>query len=949
MYKLFILSFFLVTTALGQTGTLKGTIYDDFGEPLLATDIHVVGTEYRATTDLDGKYQLKLPSGTYSVLYQAPFFADQTVTDVVIKNGESTTLDVVMNDGSEVIDGGVVITAKQIKNTEAAMDAARNKSSNVTDGISSETFKKTGDQNAAAAVKRVPGVSVQGGKYVFVRGLGDRYTKTILNGLDIPGLDPDRNAIQMDIFPTNIIKNIIVYKTFSPNLSGDFTGGLVNIETQDFPDDPSFNVSIGGRFRPGMHFNSNYLGYEGSPTDILGFDNGTRKLPINELRPIPDPVLADPLLTTLTSSFSPTMSAKRMTSGMDSKITVSGGNSFKSKNDKITFGFNGAISHKNQYVYYKKAVFSQYTKDPDTGVKKLFEQERRSGAIGQHNVLWSALLSGGIKFEKSKYNITLLRSQNGQSQASDRSRNNFDQTGATLLEDILTYTERALTNVTVQANYNFEKIKFDVNNSLTFSSIDDPDFRTTAFSTTSGDTTLQLGDGAGVSRFFRFLNERNNNTTLNFTVPFQMAERTGKVKFGASALSKTRDFGVNAYQFRVENRFSFSSNPDDLFKPGAIWDPNTRTGTYVIGNREPVNFYEASQNVLAGYGLVELPVVDRLRVIVGARAEQNQMFYTGQNNSGSKIYNNEKTLDKFNILPSANIIYALVKDTMNLRFSFNQTLARPSFKEKSIAQIFDPITSRTFIGNIDLEQTNILNFDLRWEWFFKRGQIVSVSAFFKTFDGHIELVPFETAPDNLKPRNSGESRVFGVELEARKGLDFISDTNNRFSIGTNITFVQSQMDMNTVIISNANSKKTEFESRKENARDGEKIDRFRPMTGQSPFIINANFNYRNVAWKLNANLSYNVQGPALAVVGLGIVPDVYTQPFHSLNLKVSKELSDVVSLSAKVTNILGDKREQLYTSFGDETGTFSLLDPGRIISLTASFNLANLKKSKETE
>jgi len=290
---------------------------------------------------------------------------------------------------------------------------------------------------------------------------------------------------------------------------------------------------------------------------------------------------------------------------------------------------------------------------------------------------------------------------------------------------------------------------------------------------------------------------------------------------------------------------------------------------------------------------------------------------------------------------------------MNLRASYNHSLARPSFKEKSIAQIFDPVSSRTFIGNIELDQTTIVNYDLRWEYFFARGEIISASLFYKAFDGHIELVPFETAPDNLKPRNSGQSTVAGFEVEGRKTLGFISEKLFNWGVGANMTMVQSQMDMNTVIVSNATETSpavTEFESRSQNLRDGEVLSQYRPMTGQAPYMVNGSINYGNKDNGLNINMSYAVQGPTLTIVGVGLVPDVYTLPFHSLNFKASKQFNDVLSVSLKATNLLGQSRQLVFDSYGSEVHSpayFSLLDPGRTFSVKLGLNLANIKKQEE--
>ncbi len=958
-----------VLTFAGYSQTFEGTVADEFG-PLMEAEVKISGTDNGVLTDFDGKFSLTIPADQPTdIEISYTFYRTILLKGVTLAKGETLNRDLVMvmdtgEEGDSTGSGGPLDIVLNVQEDNVViLDEMRTKSASTMDMKGAKEIRQAGDNNIGAAVARIPGVSIEGGKYVYVRGLGDRYTKTVLNGLEIPGLDPDKNSIQLDIFPTTIVKNIAVYKAFTPNLPGDFTGGLVDIRTIDFPDKKSFEFSFGGSYNPAMHFNNNYVTYEGGKTDWLGYDDLTRNLPLSKYTKIPDEAVAGEELTTITRTFSQTMAAQSATSLMNMNFSASGGDSKKDTlfSKPVTAGYAASLSYRNNFVLYENAQFGRYTKDPDASENELFLQEDRKGKLAQRNVIWSALLSGGLQFKKARYGITVLHSQNGLSQTADRKRENFDQTGAVLLEDILTYTQRSVSNIMTRAEFNVENVQIEVSNAFTYSHISDPDFRTTAFAITTGDTLLALGDGAGVSRFWRNLQETNNQTKLDFTVPLTWFKKhKSQLKFGGSALFKGRDFSVQSYQFRVKGQTTFNGDPDYLFLPENIWTPETETGTYTVGNYEPANTFYAYQTTFGGYLMNDVSI-KKLRAVYGARVEQTMMWYTGENNDGSEVYIDDLTLDALNVLPSASLIYK-IKDSqpfdtlyqkMNLRASYNHTVARPSFKEKSIAQIFDPVSSRTFIGNIDLEQTNIVNYDLRWEYFFARGEVISVSAFHKQFDGHIELVPFETAPDNLKPRNSGQSDVTGIEFETRKTLGFLSDKLFNWGIGANVTIVNSRMDMNTVIVTNATETEpavTEFESRNANARVGETIGQYRPMTGQAPYMINGSLNYGSRKFGINANLSYNVQGPTLTIVGVGLVPDVYTLPFHSLNFKVSKEFTKRFQLSFKANNILAQKRQLVFQSYHTETivspAYFSLLDPGTTFSVKATFNMMGAKKNE---
>ena len=199
--------------SLAQNGTIRGSIYDGgSGEPLFGVAVSVVGTQTGSVTDFDGDFELQLAPGTYTL--QASFISFNTLNleGIVVESGKVTILDnLKMEEYTSDLET-VTISAEAIRTTEAALMTVKRNAAQLMDGISSSAFRQIGDGDAASAIKRVTGVSIEGGKYVYIRGLGDRYTKTVLNGVDVPGLDPDRNTIQMDIFPTNIIDNIIMSK-----------------------------------------------------------------------------------------------------------------------------------------------------------------------------------------------------------------------------------------------------------------------------------------------------------------------------------------------------------------------------------------------------------------------------------------------------------------------------------------------------------------------------------------------------------------------------------------------------------------------------------------------------------------------------------------------------------------------------------------------------------------
>ena len=540
----------------------------------------------------------------------------------------------------------------------------------------------------------------------YVRGLGDRYTKTTLDGMSIPGLDPDVNAVQIDIFPTSILENVSVYKTFTPNLYGDFTGGLVDIVTKKFPETHETQASIGLGYTQNQTFNQDYITYKGGSLDFLGIDDGTRKLPFDKTTVIPQEVVNDPALETITRSFNPTLGLTKKTALPNGSLSFRTGNQINKDNGK-TFGYNLVFNYNNTTNFYSNFENNNFLKDNNRSVNELFKDESRVGILGQNTVQWSGLASGGYKHGNTNINAILLHSQSAESTASDRVARNFNQTGAVLLEDILTYSQRSLTSFILNGKHNLDKMQVEWANAFSLSRVYDPDFRSTAYSITTGDTTLNIGDGAGINRFWRDLHEVNENFKVDLTYA---VSKNLKVRGGINGLLKWRQFETLSYNHNRKNRSDVSSDPNWFLQPDNIWTPDYNEGTFTIGNFEPANNYDAKQYVFAGYSMAEHSLTEKLKAIYGARVEKGDMFYSGQNSSNTVIYKNRKTLDELNLLPSVNLVYALT-DKMNLRASGAKTIARPSFKEKSISQIYDPITKRTFVGNIDLKQTG--NMELR--------------------------------------------------------------------------------------------------------------------------------------------------------------------------------------------------------------------------------------------
>ena len=936
--KVLFLLFNLLSVALfAQQGEVNGLISDESTKetlPGVKITVEGNGVTKMTMTDFDGKYSVKgLQFGTYTITTKYATFVPKKETVVLSNESPTSTLNIGLQAAvSEQQE--VVVKATMRRDSEASILLDRKNAAVVSDGISAQSIKKAGDSDVSGAVKRITGVTIQNGKYVFVRGLGDRYTQTTLNGLTIPGLDPDVNAIQLDIFPTSIVDNLNVSKTASADLYGDFAGGIVNIITKKFPAKKTTQIGLGIDYNPSMHFNKDFVLYSKSSTDWLGFDDGMRQLPINSRTKIPDEVMADPNLQKITQSFNNELGVKTMTALPNGSFSLNHGNQI-TKNADLSIGYFGSINYSNDNIFYDNYETNEFLKDDNLANNNLIKWSARKGKIGKNAVNWSSLASLSVNYKKNSFQLTGLHTQNGESSGMLRESNDYNGNVSTLIENILTYSSRRLTTGMISGSHKLNRAEINWSNAFSISNVYEPDFRETKISVTNGDTTLSTGTGAGIDRFWRNLDEKTESFKGEFIYKF--TEKTS-LKSGVSGTLKWRDFNVYSYKHRPRDLSNINFDPNSFLTSENIWNPATRQGTYTIGNYEPANNFSASQNVIGGFLMMNHPIKKFLTMSYGVRVENAGMFYNGQNNTGSIKYVNKQTLDETNILPSANLNF-MVSEKITFRLGAGNTVARPSFKEKSIAQIYDPITKRIFNGNINLKQTNISNFDARFEYFFSGTELFAISGFYKQFDGHIEMVSFATAPNNIMPRNSGFASILGTEIEFRKAFakKEISPILSRFSLNLNVSLVASKVDLKSVYVDDKGQ--TEFELRSKNRRSEEGPQAStRPMAGQSPYVVNASISYDLPETESNITVSYNIQGEQLTVISSGRVPDVYTDPFNSLNINgyrsFGKNKNSKITLS--VNNLLNDRIAFLYKSYNSTQEIYSSYNPG--IQFSVKYN-----------
>ncbi|MUU79326.1 TonB-dependent receptor [Winogradskyella endarachnes] len=938
--------FFLVgLNAFSQSVT--GIVMDgEYNEPLVFANVLIKGTTTGTTTDFDGKFVLEVDPGTYTLVFSFVGYDTVEITDINVDNTtKENFIEVTLLPSANQLDS-VVITTTSKRNSEASVLNLQKRSVTLVDGLSIQSIKKSGDSDVAGAIKRVPGISVQGGKYVYVRGLGDRYSKTLLNGMELPGLDPDRNTIPMDIFPTNIIENILVKKSASAEIGADFTGGTVDITLKDFSFNPTYNVSFSAGYNPDMHFNSNFLEDETSSTDWLARDDGLRDLPIDPNLDLP-PALPNPLisaeeaavLTDNTRKLNKTLAPIKTSSNLNYSFAASASNGYKFKEDgEASIGYLAAIGYKSQTVLYEDFFRGNAFLVPNTDGYITNEYDlNQTSVLGRTNNYVSALLGVSFKNQKNKIGINYISLLNGESNAQNLERQSFIENPYFGVGSTITYTQRKLVTIPLYGKHSIGNGNFRINWKVakSNSTLNDKDFRRTIFETDSDQTYFQLTPNtiAAPSRTWRDLDEEGVVGKLDFELDIDANSFTGKLGLGASYIDKERNFDSKNFDiFYSGNSQVLEGNPNNILADENIWVQSETPfeisdGSYIQGGFERTNIYFSELDNTAYYFSAELKFSDVIKVVMGTRFETFSLRYTGEDLFGTE-FNREKFIDDKDAFSNINLIIS-PNEKSNIRISYYKTTARPSFKEASTAFLVDPVQEQIFVGNPDIQSAYIDNYDLRYEYFGKKNQMFAISLFAKQFEDPIEVaVVSENTPNDFTVVNNEEATVLGIELEVRKNILTTDKLTLNFS--ANGSYIDAKQTMSDA----------EYESRLVIAENnGETIDRERELQGQSPYMINAGLVGKLAESELEAGLFYNVQGQTLQIVGFGTLTDVYTEPFNNLDLSISKVFSSKKvkkKVSFKMKNLLQDKRQSFYVFNDKREELFSSYSPGILLSLGVS-------------
>ena len=904
-----IISFFIlfscsVTAAFSQDAIISGKITDgSTGDIMRSVTVELLTKDKQSTkkgaySDVTGKYTIKkVQQGVYSLRFRYVGYETKLIENVEVPTGKNVTVNVTLSPETKKAEE-VVVTARANKESKEAILAQRKNSAQVSDGVGQEEIAKLPDGDAGQALKRITGVTVVGDKFVYVRGVSERYNNTTLNGAALTSTEPDKKAFAFDMFPSEFLQSANVIKSFTPDMPGNFAGGLVQLNTIDFPQGFAFKVGLSSAYNDNVSLKSGaFQTYSGGATDWLASDDGTRAL-----------VSGMPSTSTELDNLIRRAGNPEADNGAAAREWIALGRSFNSgvwKQDAIAAPINTgtSISYSNLFDiadndfgiiasanYSNGYTINQIGRAGLSGAGN--EQYNYAGSVSTRSMGWGGLFNMAYKLGgHSTVSFKNIYNQSADDEVVVLQGNDYNQDRERRFYSAQ-FVEKSLYSGQVAGQHNLPgDILTEWNGGFSRSTRNEPDLRRLRYSRQNNNELFSAdvpsetakGDGTVAGRFFSDLIDNAYTAGLNITIPVS----TAKIKTGALLERRDREFGARSFTI-IQSKSIFpdvdpeginlTASPDKLFD-----STNFRAnGLGIAEDSKKSDQYAADEQLNAGYAMVDMPFSigdENFRIITGVRVENNTQrlpaVYTGDN---QLISIERNTTD---ILPALNLIWKTSENT-NVRVSGSQTLTRPNLREFAPFAFFDFQRQARVQGNTDLQRALIWNFDARYEYFPRPGEVLSVSTFYKSFQNAIEetILPSSGNPVFSFQNASGTALNYGIEFELRKQLGFIAEDLENLGASVNVSLINSEV----------------------NVRQGNLNDT-RPMWGQSPYSINLGLFYQHPDIGTQVNVGYNRSGERIIQVGLlgsydFANPHVYEQPRDVVDISLSQPI--IAGLEARL-------------------------------------------------
>ncbi|SET29380.1 TonB-dependent receptor [Nitrosomonas marina] len=865
--------------------------------PVKDVQVFISGLRQQFRTDEKGNMEATIPAGNYSVSLLHPAYSSQTQDEVEISLDQTTDLSFTLTPaGVELAE--YVVLEPHLAGTLASVIEEQKASSEVTTVLGAEQFSRSGDSDVASALRRASGLTLVGGQFIFIRGLGERFSSTLINGAAIPSPDATRRVVPLDLFPTNFLDSVLVQKTYSSDRPGEFAGGTLEMRTRGIPDEFFFNFSTSTGINDNASFSDN-LSYKGGGTDFLSFDDGARSLPNSIANAISGGGTLQPKTLFNPDGFTPeefetfgedlsdVWDVSTKTPGPDRGFDVAMGNVFDIGNFRTGFIAAGGWS---QQFRNQNEINREFT--PTTGSDTLRLIQDFDTKRSLRTMELNGYLGADIEY-KDKHRIfsrtMFLR------QAVDEARISQGFTDAEVTDvrrTKLRFFSNQLFMQQVGGDHQFDWAK-DLSIHWLYTNAtakrDEPKTRDYRYDEMT-DGSFAFSRRADSNQIlYADLVDKDESWRMDAKLPLEITpDYKLNLHGGFIDQSKTRDSGINRFAFFPVG--SIGTNPAilGLSSLESILQPSNigANGFQLRDTTRPTDSYNASQKLFSYYGKMDLALYERFNITGGARWEKNDQFVETFQSVANSNQSVTSEINRTDMLPSATATW-FISEKQQLRAGFSQTISRPDFRELSPAPFTDLNTNQETTGNPNLQQTDITNFDVRWEYFLSTSELIMASFFWKDLTQPIELVTLPGTAGLQTYQNADKARVFGFEVELLKGLGFLHPLLENFFAGGNYTWSDSNVKLN-----------------EENL--GAQTTNNRALQGHSSQIFNFQIGYENPAWKTQATLLYNIASKRIVSAGLLGAPDKFEQPFHQLDFVFNQTVNKWLSVRLNMQNLLDD-------------------------------------------
>jgi outer membrane receptor protein involved in Fe transport len=907
-----------------QSVRFSGKVVNSRNEAIPNASVVVEGSNKRMAANAEGSFFFNLEVGKkYTIRVTSAGYNAKVLEDVIVALNDENNITVVLETKGEL--GEVVVRSSvRRESTSALLNLQRNNTA-VSSVLAADFIRRTPDKNTGEVLRRVSGASIQDNKYVIVRGLSDRYNSAFINGAQLPSSEPDKKAFSFDVIPSNLIDNIVINKTATPDMTGEFAGGLVQIQTKDIPTKNQLILGAAFGFNTQSAF-KDFVSNERGSTDWLGFTD-SRKLPESYPKKYGEfNKLSEEARIEVARSFDDQAYREvQSNAGVIQQYNLTWANATKSK-DGSTFGSVLGLTYRNSKLLFdaQKQLFEK----GDNG-QQFFDYNDQQN---KYSTTWGAVAN--IAWSKKGHKIAFKNLFNQLFED-----NYYRRTGINTenLQDVSlrssVLNQRSLYTSQLEGTHalNWKKVKLAWNLNYAFNNKQQPDLRVQTYGRGIGTTqpfAINLR-GNNTNRFFSDLTDQAIGYNASAQMPFSLGKNQHTVKVGATSTVRLRQFEATILGYREPNDIALNTLPfDQIFLKNNF---NQNGFQLITDLQNPQDKYVGASALSAGYFMLDNKIGNAFRLIWGGRFEFFEQFLKS-NQSGTDKAQIIDT-DKLDFLPSANLTYSPNNKT-NVRAAISRTVARPEFREIAPFTFFDFELIASTAGTPGLKRSSIINADVRYEFYPKAGEILSFGAFYKSFTDPIELRLNSASVATRRQyqfQNAEKANLYGFEAEFRKSLSFISASSSwleRLYFNGNASVIFSEVTLGNVDAS------------------GNKLPSSqRPLQGQSPYLINAGFQYDGEKGT-SMSLLYNRIGQRLALVGNSDFGDIYEKPRDLVDFQISQK---VMRKKGEMRLTVGDIFNQAYVTYENRNDAkkydassdriFSSFKPGTTITVGFLYNL----------